>query len=168
MNLTETTLRSEVKYKGRIINLRQDTVALTDGREALRDVVEHPGGVGNLPLDADGNAYMVRQYRSGVQDIVLEIPAGKLEYGEDPLECGRRELMEEIGARAERYTDLGRIYPTPAYCCLLDTSPLLSRGGGGGKLGFQGVYELFGFINRSFCAVLKAIGPARPGRCPLL
>ena len=85
-----------MKYKGRIINLRQDTVALPDGREALRDVVEHPGGVGILPLDADGNAYMVRQYRSGVQDIVLEIPAGKLEYGEDPLECGRRELMEEI------------------------------------------------------------------------
>lgn len=116
MNLKETTLRSEVKYEGRIINLRQDTVALPDGREALRDVVEHPGGVGILPLDADGNAYMVRQYRSGVQDIVLEIPAGKLEYGEDPLDCGRRELMEEIGARAERYTELGRIYPTPAYC----------------------------------------------------
>ena len=120
MNLTETTLRSEVKYKGRIINLRQDTVALPDGREALRDVVEHPGGVGILPLDADGNAYMVRQYRSGVQDIVLEIPAGKLDDpGEPKVLCAFRELEEETGFRVESMDKLEYLMSlttTVAFC----------------------------------------------------
>lgn len=117
MKLEETVLHSEVAYKGRIINLRNDTVRLPDGREAPRDVVEHPGGVGVLPLDNEGNAYMVRQYRHGVEEIVLEIPAGKLDgTGESPLECGKRELLEEIGAQATHYTGLGHILPTPAYC----------------------------------------------------
>ncbi len=116
MKLEETILSSERIYEGKIINLRRDKVALEDGREAVREIVEHPGGVGILPLDGDGNVYMVRQYRHGAREAVLEIPAGKLNYGEDALECGKRELLEEIGAAAEEYVFLGKIYPTPAYC----------------------------------------------------
>ena len=116
MKLEETILSSERIYEGKIINLRRDKVALEDGREAAREIVEHPGGVGILPLDGDGNVYMVRQYRHGAREAVLEIPAGKLNYGEDALECGKRELLEEIGAAAEEYVFLGKIYPTPAYC----------------------------------------------------
>lgn len=114
MELKETLLEKQTVYEGKIVNLRRDTVRLPDGRESLRELVEHPGGVGVLPLDGDQNVYMVRQFRYGAGQVVLEIPAGKLE-GEDPLDCGKRELHEEIGLKAQRYTDLGRIFPTPAY-----------------------------------------------------
>ena len=116
LKLTETVLSSERIYEGKIINLRRDMVALENGRKAAREIVEHPGGVGILPLDKDGSVYMVRQYRHGAREIVLEIPAGKLNYGEDALECGKRELLEEIGATAQEYISLGKIFPTPAYC----------------------------------------------------
>ena len=116
MKLEETVLSSERLYEGKIINLRRDMVELENGREAAREIVEHPGGVGILPLDRDGIVYMVRQYRHGAGEVVLEIPAGKLNYGEDALECGKRELLEEIGATAQEYIPLGEIFPTPAYC----------------------------------------------------
>jgi len=96
MKLQETVISSESLYKGKIINLRRDVVRLENGGEALREVIEHPGGVGILPLDEDGMVYMVRQYRHGARGVELEIPAGKLNYGEDALECGKRELLEEI------------------------------------------------------------------------
>jgi len=116
MKLQETVISSESLYKGKIINLRRDVVRLENGGEALREVIEHPGGVGILPLDEDGMVYMVRQYRHGARGVELEIPAGKLNYGEDALECGKRELLEEIGATAKEYVSLGKIHPTPAYC----------------------------------------------------
>lgn len=116
MELKEEILTSEQMYQGKIINLRKDVVRLPNNNETLREIVEHPGGVGILPLDNDGMVYMVRQYRHGVREAVLEIPAGKLNYGEDALLCGKRELLEEIGASADEYIGLGVIYPTPAYC----------------------------------------------------
>jgi ADP-ribose pyrophosphatase len=116
LKLEETVLSSERLYEGKIINLRRDMVALENGREAAREIIEHPGGVGILPLDQDGTVYMVRQYRHGAGEVVLEIPAGKLNYGEDALACGKRELLEEIGAVAQEYIPLGKIFPTPAYC----------------------------------------------------
>lgn len=116
MDYTEKTLSSETVYAGRIITVKKDTVRLPDGHETLREVVEHPGGVTVLPLDEEGNVYCVRQFRYPYREHLLELPAGKLERGEDPLECAKRELSEETGFTAERYVSLGKLYPSPGYC----------------------------------------------------
>lgn len=116
MNLEEKQLTKEYIYKGKIINLRRDEALLPNGNTAYREIVEHNGGVCIVPLDNDGNVYMVRQYRYPYSEVVTEIPAGKLEKDEDPLEAGKRELKEEVGATAENYTFLGTLYPTPGYC----------------------------------------------------
>ncbi len=117
MNLKEETLTREYRFNGRIINLRTDTVRLPNGAEAGREVVEHPGGVCVAPLTANGELLFVRQYRYPYEEEVLELPAGKRDRGgEDPLECGKRELLEETGATAKQYTFLGKVYPTPGFC----------------------------------------------------
>lgn len=116
MNLNEKQLSKEYIYKGKIINLRRDNALLPNGKTAFREIVEHNGGVCVVPLDNDGNIYMVNQFRYPYSEIVTEIPAGKLEKGEDPLEAGKRELKEEVGAIAENYTFLGKLYPSPGYC----------------------------------------------------
>ena len=116
MDLFEKQLSSEYFYRGKIINMRVDSVLLPDGNEALREMVEHPGGVCVAPLTEDGQVIFVRQFRYPYGEEVLEIPAGKREDpAEDPLECGKRELLEETGATAERFLYLGKIYPTPGY-----------------------------------------------------
>ena len=116
MDYTETTLEREELYRGRIIEVHRDRVRLSDGSTSVREVVEHNGGVGVLPIDAEGRVCCVRQYRYAFGEHVLEMPAGKLEAGEDPLECAKRELGEETGYTAGRYVDLGRAYPSPGYC----------------------------------------------------
>lgn len=113
--LLETKVSSQQLYDGRIVKLYQDQVSLPDGRPAIREVIHHPGGVGILPLFSDGTVAVVRQCRYPYGTVITEIPAGKLEEGEDPLTCGQRELMEEVGAQAAGWTFLGNIYPTPAY-----------------------------------------------------
>ena len=116
MELFEKTVSSEYKFKGRIINLRYDRVELPDGHVSSREVVEHGGGVGIVALTDDGEVLLVKQYRHPYAEVVTEIPAGKLEKGEDPLVCGKRELKEETGATAENWRSLGRVYPSPGYC----------------------------------------------------
>lgn len=116
MNLIEKPLSQEYKYKGKIVNMRVDTALLPNGHTAPREVVEHPGGVCIAALTEEGELLFVRQFRYPFGEVVRELPAGKLEYGEDPLEAGKRELKEETGAVAERYTSLGRLYPSPGYC----------------------------------------------------
>lgn len=117
MNLKEETLTRDYRFKGRIINLRTDRVRLPNGNEAGREVVEHPGGVCVAPLTAEGELLFVRQYRYPYEEVVLELPAGKRDKGgEDPLECGKRELKEETGATAEEYVSLGMLYPSPGFC----------------------------------------------------
>lgn len=117
MNLEEKQLEKEYIYKGRIINIRKDTALLPNGSTALREVIEHPGGVCVVPLTDDNCLLMVRQFRYPYFESILEIPAGKRDsLDEDPLKCGIRELREETGATAERFIDLGTLYPTPGYC----------------------------------------------------
>lgn len=111
----EKELEREYVYKGKIINLRVDKVEMPGGNIATREVVEHNGGVGVLPVDKDNMVYLVRQYRRPVDRELLEIPAGKLAPGEDPLKCGIRELKEETGLTAEKYTCLCKSLPTPGY-----------------------------------------------------
>lgn len=116
MNLIEKTVEKKYIYKGRIINLRCDTAELPNGKQALREVVEHPGGVTVAALTDENELMFVRQFRYPYSEVILEIPAGKLEKGEDPFEAGKRELREETGAIAENYIDIGKFYPTPGYC----------------------------------------------------
>lgn len=116
MNLNEQPLSADYKYRGRIINLRVDTALLPNGSSATREVVEHPGGVCVAALTGDGCLLFVRQFRYPYQKVLLELPAGKLDPGEDPLEAGKRELREETGAEAARYESLGELYPSPGYC----------------------------------------------------
>ena len=111
----EKTLSKDYKYNGRIINMRVDEAQLENGKTAIREVVEHSGGVCVAALDENNCLLMVRQFRYPYGEVLWEIPAGKREKGEDPLECGKRELEEETGYTAEKYTDLGKLYPTPAY-----------------------------------------------------
>ena len=117
MNLDEKRINSQYIYNGRIINLRLDDVLLPDGKEAKREIVEHPGGVCVAALAEQNEVLFVRQFRAPYGETVLEIPAGKRNSkNEDPLECGKRELREETGATAKNYYDLGQLYPTPGYC----------------------------------------------------
>ena len=116
MNLEEKQLSAEYMYKGKIINLRRDKALLPNGNTATREVVEHNGGVCVAALTDDNEVLFVKQFRYPYMEIVTELPAGKLEKGEDPFEAGKRELKEETGATAKKYMDLGKLYPTPGYC----------------------------------------------------
>lgn len=117
MNLTEKTLTQEYRFHGRIIHVRTDTVELPNGQIAGREVAEHPGGVCVAALTEEKELLFVRQFRYPYKEVVLELPAGKRDRAdEDPLECGKRELLEETGATAKDYVSLGRVYPTPGFC----------------------------------------------------
>ncbi len=116
MDLTEKQISAEYKFEGKIIRVRVDDALLPNGRVSKREVVEHNGGVCVAPLDENGNLYFVEQYRYPYSEVVMELPAGKLEKGEDPYTAGIRELKEETGATAEKVISMGKLYPTPGYC----------------------------------------------------
>ncbi len=116
MDMTEKTIRSEDIFEGRVIRVKKDTVKLPNGNISTREVVEHPGGVAIVPIDSEGNVYMVRQYRYPLKRLCLEIPAGKLNYGEDHRECGLRELSEETGMEPGSFDYLGVFCPSPGFC----------------------------------------------------
>ncbi len=116
MDLNEKTLSQKKIFNGEIIKLRIDTVKTPSENTATREIVEHLGGVCILPLDDNGNVIMEWQYRHPFGSPLYELPAGKLFKGEDPLECGKRELEEETGLCAKEYISLGKIYPTPGFC----------------------------------------------------
>ncbi len=117
MNLIEKQIAAEYKYKGKIVSLRLDDALLPNGQTAKREVIEHNGGVCVAALDEDYNLLMVKQFRYPYGEVIYEIPAGKRDsLDEDPLLCGKRELKEETGATAQKYTFLGELYPTPGYC----------------------------------------------------
>lgn len=112
----EQTEEVSWKFKGNIIKVHHDTITLADGTPAMREVVDHPGGVAVVGLTDDNEVLLVRQFRYPYKETIYEIPAGKLEYGENPREAAIREFSEECGASAEIFESLGEIYPTPGYC----------------------------------------------------
>lgn len=116
MDLNERTVRSETIFDGKIIKVKKDQAELPNGDLASREVVEHPGGVCVLALDEDGSVTLVRQFRYPIQQQLLELPAGKLEYGEDHYAAAVRELSEETGLEAEEWTYLGYFLSSPGFC----------------------------------------------------
>ena len=111
----EKTITTKQVYDGIVVKLFSDEVELDNGYKATREVIHHPGGVCVVALDEDENVFMVEQFRYPFAEVLTEVPAGKLEYGEQPEVCGRRELKEEVGAEAESFEYLGCLYPTVAY-----------------------------------------------------
>ena len=116
MDLIEKKIDSQKIFDGHIIHVRRDTVSLPNGGEAFREVVDQPGGVCVLALDEQNRALVVSQFRYPYGMVLRELPAGKLEYGEDPKEAAVRELKEETGAAAGDFRSLGELYPSPGYC----------------------------------------------------
>lgn len=114
--LDDETLSSSILYRGRIVNVRHDLVRLHGGKIAFREVVEHPGAVAILALDDQSRVILVRQYRQPAAQVMLEIPAGKLEPGENPLDCAKRELNEETGLQSGSWQELGCFYLSPGFC----------------------------------------------------
>jgi len=112
----EEKLASQELYRGKIFSVTQDRVRLENGDEARRDIVHHNGGVAVLALDGEGQLLLVRQFRYAFGQELLELPAGKVEPGEEPAVCGRRELEEECGCKAGRFELLSVLYPTVGYC----------------------------------------------------
>ena len=106
-HLTERMIGSEVLFKGNFLEARRDTVRLPDGGYATREYVVHPGAVVVVPLHDDGRVVLERQFRYPVGQVMIELPAGKLDAGEDPLACGQRELLEETGFRAREWARAG-------------------------------------------------------------
>ena len=115
MELNERTLASEQIFDGRLLKVYRDQVELSGGGTSVREFVHHPGGAAVVALDGEGNVYLERQFRYPYHKVVTEIPAGKLEPGEDPAHAIRRELEEEIGATAGRWDSLGYIMPSVGY-----------------------------------------------------
>lgn len=113
--LTEKLLNSEMIYDGRIVHLYADTVQLPNGHTARREVVRHSGAVAIVPIDGDGNVILVRQYRHAAGRILLEIPAGTLNRGEDPDLCAAREMQEETGYKPGHLQKIGGIFVAPGY-----------------------------------------------------
>ena len=116
MDKTEKTLHSQTVFDGRVIHVKHDRVLCPNGQESMREIVEHRGGVAVVAVTEQDEIYLVRQYRYALGRELLEIPAGKLEEGEDPSSAIKRELEEEIGAVAATWQDLGYIIPTCGYC----------------------------------------------------
>ena len=112
----EKTLDSDTRFEGRVFTLTVDTVELENGRTSTREVVHHNGGACIAALTENDEVYLVRQFRYAFGQELWELPAGKLEKGEDPFEAAKRELGEECGLTAEHFVDLGPVYPTVGYC----------------------------------------------------
>jgi len=114
-NLIETTMSSEVIFHGRVFDTIVKEVKLPDGSSGRREIVKHNGGACILPVDDEMNCYLVRQFRSPFERVLLEAPAGKIEIGEDPRVCAERELTEETGFVASEITEFGGMIASPGY-----------------------------------------------------
>lgn len=115
MTMEEKTMKCERVYEGRIINVRVDTVELPDKKYSKREIVEHPGAVGIVPITSNKEIVLVKQFRKPVEGVLLEIPAGKIESEEEPAICAVRELEEETGFKTDNIQHLLKFYTTPGF-----------------------------------------------------
>lgn len=115
MDQEEKTVKKNLIYDGKILQLYNDEILTPGGKTAYREYVNHHGGASVLAIDDDNNIYLVEQYRYAYKQLLLEIPAGKLEEGEDARVCAIRELKEEIGAECKEMKQIALVYPTPGY-----------------------------------------------------
>ncbi|MGL4848522.1 MAG: NUDIX domain-containing protein [Clostridium sp.] len=109
MKLEEKILKEELKHKGNFLEFINMTVELPDGNMGTRDIIRHPGASAIIPFIDDENVILVKQFRAALNKILIEIPAGKLEKGEDPFICAKRELEEETGFKSDNIEYLGTI-----------------------------------------------------------
>lgn len=116
MVFVEDSLSMDEVFSGRVFGVEVHTVRLHDGSSARREIVRHGGGACVVALDEQNRVSMVRQYRKAFERELLELPAGKLERGEDPMDCVRRELSEETGYAADHIELINTLYPSPGYC----------------------------------------------------
>ncbi|MFC7371166.1 NUDIX hydrolase [Fictibacillus iocasae] len=114
-HLIEKTTQVKSVYKGKIIDLQIEEVELPNGGTSSREIVKHPGAVAVIAVTDDKKALMVRQYRKALEKTIVEIPAGKLEKGEDPLACAKRELLEETGYSCRQIEKVGSFYTSPGF-----------------------------------------------------
>lgn len=115
MSYEEKTMKSEKIYEGKIVNLRIDTVELPDKKYSKREIIEHPGSVGIIPIKEDGTIILVEQFRKPIEKSLLEIPAGKIEINEEPKETALRELVEETGYIANKMEYISEFYTSPGF-----------------------------------------------------
>ena len=115
MNFGEKTLSSQLVYEGKIVKVLRDDVEISDGHKSFREIVRHTGGVVILAFKDKKTILLVKQFRYPMKEVLLELPAGKLEKGEDPFKAAKRELEEETGYCAEKWTGLGYVYTSPGY-----------------------------------------------------
>jgi len=115
MTFEEKTISSEMIYNGKILNLRKDKVEVVNGGTSYREIIEHNGGVAVLAVKDDGKVIMIKQFRKPAEKVIVELPAGKIEKGEDPSATALRELKEETGYQAENIEFLCKFYPTVGY-----------------------------------------------------
>lgn len=113
--MQEKKIESRLIYNGKVLDLKLDTVELPNGKEANREVVVHPGAVTIAALTQNNEILLIRQFRYPAGEILWELPAGKLERGEDPLACAKRELSEETGYAASEWMSLSTFFTTPGF-----------------------------------------------------
>lgn len=111
----EKTIDSQVIYEGKVVKLKVDKVLLPDGKQSEREVINHPGAVAIIAVTPQNRLILVRQFRKALEKTILEIPAGKLEAGEDPVQCARRELQEETGYFAANFNPVVSFYTSPGF-----------------------------------------------------
>ena len=109
-------IKSITQYQGKFLSVKEDTIILPDGKTASREVVQRGAATAILPIDKQGNVILVRQYRHAVGQMLLEVPAGLLEAGENPADCAKRELEEETGYKTNALEFVCQMYPTPGFC----------------------------------------------------
>lgn len=115
MNFEERTIESEYLYRGKVITLRKDKIEQHDGKQYIREIVEHNGGVGIVAITPERKLILVSQFRKPFNEVLMEIPAGKLEINEEPYSCGVRELEEETGYKPIKLELMTTIYPSPGF-----------------------------------------------------